>query len=44
MKRYDDGLEEDDVFFSERHCEPGDDARQNIEQFWSPVEFDVLVD
>jgi len=43
VERNDDGLEKDDMFFSERHCETTDDAGQDIQKFRSSVELHVFV-
>jgi hypothetical protein len=44
MERNYDCFEEDHMLFSERHCEPANDAGQDVQEFSSPVEFIGFVD
>ena len=44
MQGNDDGLEEDDVFFPQRHCEATDDACEDVQKLGGAIELHVLVD
>ena len=44
MQGNDDGLEEDDMLFPQRHCETTDDACQDVQKFRCSIELHVLVD
>lgn len=39
MEGNDDGLEENDVFVSERDCKATDNTGKNIQEFGSSIEF-----
>ena len=44
VKRNDDILEEDDVFFSQGNSKTRDDAGQDIKKFRSPIELESFMD
>ena len=43
MKRDNDFMEEDDMFFSKRHSKAADDTGKDIQYFAGPVEFIIFM-
>lgn len=43
MKRDNDFMEEDDMFFSKRHSKAADDTSKDIQYFAGPVEFIIFM-